>query len=92
MNKANYLEMAGPMFLHRMRLIKWEAAQWMQYVGFEWDKKTDNIVLKFKSSSYGIMFHVEISAFSPLYGDPYIEFNEAYQFFKDLKLNKAVKQ
>jgi len=85
----NILEMAGGTFLGKISMISWKAAQWTQYTGYEFNKSTDRITLKFRTSSYGISFEITMKAFSSLYGEPIIIYDEAYKFFKSLKYNKA---
>jgi hypothetical protein len=87
----DYLEHAKPTFLNRLNLIRWEAAQWIQYVGFEYDKKHDRVFLEFKSSNYGIGFKVEVRTFSIDDEEPYIEYDEAYQFFRNIKYTEYCK-
>lgn len=74
-------------YLCKLRYIDWEAAQWMQYVGYDWDHEgnNDDLVLHFKTSSYGIGFSIRMKAFSSLYGEPRLDFNEVYNYFKDVK-------
>lgn len=82
------LEYFEASYIHRMSLIKWEAGQWMQYVGYSYDNIYDIVTLKFKSSTYGIGFSLKDKAFSGLYGEPVINYTEAYNYFKDIKYNK----
>jgi hypothetical protein len=89
MKHLDIFEQTKPMFLRKLNLIRWEAAQWMQYSGYDYDEKHDTLTLHFKTSSYGIMFDVETKAFSSLYGEPFIPFNEAYEFFRSTKYNEA---
>ena len=90
MHNIDYFENAKPTFLTKLSLLKWEAAQWVQYVGFYIDEY-DNLFLQFKSSTYGISFEVKQKAFSSIYGEPYIEFSDAYQYFKKVKYGEYIK-
>ena len=69
-------------------MITWDACQWLQYIGFEWNKSNDTISFKFKTSSYGIGFDVEVKAFSDMYGEPDINYREAYSFFREIKYSE----
>ena len=83
------LEYFRPQFIRKMALIKWEAGQWIQYIGFKFDEKNDTIILTFKSSTYGITFEIEKKAFSSLYGEPHIPYTETYQFFRGVKYSQV---
>lgn len=85
------LERAKNQFMAKMSLISWKAAQWMQYQSYEFDEKTDMIIIKFKSSSYSIGFEVKEKAFSSLYGKPFLEYGEAYDFFRDIKYDECLR-
>ena len=83
------LGISEPAFQRMMSFIDWEEAQWMQYVGFEYDESHDEIRLMFKTSRYGLKFDLTMKAFKTLYfgedGIVHLEFNEDYNFFKTLK-------
>lgn len=86
MESKDYLDVFRGGFIQKMSLLTWEAAQWLQYVGYEFNKDKDLLRFKFKTSTYGIQFHLEQKAFSNLYGEPaHIPFNKTYEFFRTLK-------
>lgn len=89
------LDTVKPMFLKKANLLKWEACQWLQYTGWTKNERRDTYVLRFKTSTYGITFHVEVYAFTSLYGDLShlfkIHFNEIYAYFKSVKYEEVTK-
>ena len=83
-----YLRAVTPAFLAKLDLIKYKAARWLQYRGFEYNKDTDRITFKFKTSSYGISFELETKAFSQ--NEDHVfkslhDFYKVYNYFKELK-------
>ena len=94
--KANldyHLKTAKPIFLKKIGLLAWEAAQWTQYKGYTFDEKSDVIHFHFETSTYEIRFDISIRAFSTIYGDPSDlfagQFSYIYDHFKNLKYNEA---
>jgi len=83
----DYLDgMAEVNFLHKINLLQWEAAQWIQFVDYDIDEN-DMLNYNFKSSSYGVKFTISRKVFT---GDAIdIKFDDAYQFFKSIKYGKA---
>tara|TARA_R110000868_G_scaffold227395_3_gene480389 strand:+ start:1823 stop:2092 length:270 start_codon:yes stop_codon:yes gene_type:complete len=82
------LEMVKPMFIKKMGLLKWEAGQWIQYQGYDFDADKDMVTFRFKSSSYGISFDLETKAFSSLHGKPDFNYSSTYRFFRNIKHNE----
>jgi len=95
--RNEYLNMARGMFLLKLGLINYRAARWLQYNGFELDEKLDRIIFKFKTSTYGISFEVEVRAYrdSTHYDNVYKDlhdFDYVYKYFRDLKYDNLEKQ
>ncbi len=73
-------------FISYMRMLTPELQRWIQYVGFTYNKDTDTVTFKFKSSQHGIYFKIEAKAFSGIYGVPmHVPVNETYDYFRELK-------
>ena len=89
MRRNELREMVKPDFLHRVSMIHWDAARWLQYTGFEWNEKTDYVTFKFKTSTYSIMFLLKTKAFTNLHGEPHIDYESTYEYFRNLKYNDA---
>jgi len=84
--RKHVLALAGRTFLSKLNLIKWEAAQWMQYRGCYYDEAYSHMVFKFKSSTYGIGFEVSVRIFPEIKGGvPEFLFHEVYDHFKKIK-------
>jgi len=77
-------------YMSKMNFIVWEAAQWVQFRGYEWDELSDTVTLEFRSSSYGIGFNITSKAFTILYGEPYYPYEETYDYFKQVKYNECI--
>ena len=95
--RNEYLNMAKGTFLFKLGLINYKAAKWLQYNGFELDEKLDRIKFKFKTSTYGISFEVEVRAYldSTHYDNVYKDlhdFDYVYKYFRDLKYDNLEKQ
>lgn len=80
------LPMIKPTFMHKASMLKWKALRWLQLSDVSYHD--DMITFTFKTSTYGISFKVETKAHSIIYGEPYIDTNEAYRYFKEIKYNE----
>jgi hypothetical protein len=88
----DFFDRVKPTYKHKMAMIKWKASQWMQYIGYEYNREGHSITLRFKSSNYGISFEITERLFTHINEEEmeyHISFSEAYNYFKKVKYEEC---